>query len=64
MYGFLFRKTVFDVWDHVIGFFLMNLGYLAFFALEFLWWHLNTTEALGFAATAAAMMLNHSIREL
>ncbi len=57
MYGFLFRKTVFDVWDHVIGFFLMNLGYVALFALEFLWWHLNSTEALSFAAAGLLMLL-------
>lgn len=47
MYSFLFRKTVFDGWDHILGLFLANIGYLVLLALGVLWWHLNANGTLG-----------------
>ncbi|MDO4846114.1 MAG: hypothetical protein Q3977_05805, partial [Oscillospiraceae bacterium] len=46
MFGFLFRKSIFDGWDHILGLFLANIGYLALLASGALWWYLNGKEAL------------------
>ena len=46
MYGFLFRKTIFDGWDHILGLFLANIGYLALLAAGALWWYLNAKGML------------------
>ena len=58
MYGFWFRKTIFDAWDHVLGFFAANIGYDCLLATLFLWWHLNTTGALDMPLAVLLMIVS------
>lgn len=46
MYRFLFRKTVFGGWDHILGLFLANIGYLILLAAGALWWFLYVSDRL------------------
>ena len=47
MFVFLFRKTLFDGWDHILGLFLANICYMVLFAVGALWWYLYSKEMIG-----------------
>ena len=57
MFGFLFRKTIFDGWDHILGLFLANIGYLLLLALGFQFWSLCSKGVLPLHVTALLLVL-------
>ena len=57
MFGFLFRKTIFDGWDNILRIFLANILYIILLALEVLWWYLNAKGILALALTILLMLL-------
>ena len=57
MFGFLFRKTIFDGWDHILGLFLANIGYLLLLALGFQFWSLCSKGILPLHVTALLLVL-------
>ncbi|MBO5999481.1 MAG: hypothetical protein J6P87_07315 [Lachnospiraceae bacterium] len=50
MYGFWFKKTIFYGWDHILGLFLANIGYLVLLGSCILWIWLRTNDHIGLAA--------------
>ena len=60
MFGFLFKKAFFDMWDNLFRIIIMNLGYIVVFAIFFLLapvlaslpWLFFSTLALGMALLA------------
>jgi uncharacterized membrane protein YesL len=58
MFAFLVKKTFFDMWDNLFRILLMNLGYIAVFALLFLLAPVfSTTPPLFFAVVAVGIAL-------
>ena len=51
MFGFVFRKTLFDAWDHILGLFLANICFLALTALTGFFWNLGAKGTIGPALT-------------
>ena len=58
MWGFLFRKTVFCGWDHILGLFLANLGYLVLLASGILWIYLHAAGIIGLTAEVLLIVVS------
>ena len=57
MYSFLFRKTIFCGWDHILGLFLANILYMALAALGMLWFYLYSAGTIGLPAAILLIIL-------